>query len=146
MFHHILVPLDQSTYAERALLYARDLSNTSQTKISLLAIVDGLDDELASPELQRAAEIRMQRAQLYLDKRADAERAAGTENVDSHLRSGEPAAAIVDVAREIDADLIVMSTHGSGARGRHALGSVAQKVLVSPPCPILTVPIAEETH
>ncbi len=44
---------------------------------------------------------------------------------------------IVQYAREHDIDLVVMSTHGIGAKGGYAMGSVALKVLQTAPCPVL---------
>jgi nucleotide-binding universal stress UspA family protein len=49
------------------------------------------------------------------------------------------AATIVEVAREIGADVIVMGTHGRGALGKLLLGNVAEKVLRTATCPVLTV-------
>jgi len=58
------------------------------------------------------------------------------------LRSGEPAAEIVDVARAEEIDLVVMPTHAGQFR-RLVLGSTAGKVLAEVPCPVLTTKHAE---
>jgi nucleotide-binding universal stress UspA family protein len=55
------------------------------------------------------------------------------------FRSGAPAAEIAKYAREIDVDLIVMGTHGRGAVAHLVLGSVAEIVVRTAPCPVLTV-------
>lgn len=59
-----------------------------------------------------------------------------------HLQTAEGNASveIVRQARERDADLIVMGTHGRSGFDRFALGSVAEKVLRKSPCPVLTLP------
>ena len=53
--------------------------------------------------------------------------------------SNAPAAAIADYAKEERIDLIVMGTHGRGAIAHLLLGSVAERVVRSAPCPVLTV-------
>lgn len=59
--------------------------------------------------------------------------------VEPRLAEGDAAAEIVRAAREVNADLIVMGTHGRGALGRLVMGSVAAKVVRKAPCPVLTV-------
>ena len=143
MFRHILVPLDQSAYSERALPYAQWVAKTTGAQVSLLCAVT----RITPPDLPEVAvldELSQKRAELYLQKRAEAVRAAGISDVRTAPRCGDPASSIADYAQETGADLIVMSTHGMGATGRHALGSVALKVLMAAPCPVLMVRIQEE--
>jgi len=53
--------------------------------------------------------------------------------------STSPAMAIVDYAREAHSDLIIMGTHGRGAMAQLLMGSVAERVVRTAPCPVLTV-------
>jgi len=62
-----------------------------------------------------------------------------TIQVDRHFEEGDPAAKILEVAKEIQADLIVMGTHGRSALGRLLMGSVASEIVRKAPCPVLTV-------
>ena len=55
------------------------------------------------------------------------------------IAAGHPAEAIVRVAQERKADLIVMGTHGRTGLQHVLLGSVAEKVVRLAPCPVLTV-------
>lgn len=55
------------------------------------------------------------------------------------IRSGEPAPVVLEVQREIVADLIVMGTHGRSGLAYTRLGSVAEAVAREAPCPVLTV-------
>jgi nucleotide-binding universal stress UspA family protein len=57
-----------------------------------------------------------------------------------HTAEGDAAREIVRHASELQADLIVMGTHGRGGFDRFALGSVTEKVLRKAPCPVLTLP------
>lgn len=56
-----------------------------------------------------------------------------------HARIGEPVKEILDVAREIGADMIVLGSHGRGAMGRLLIGSVSEAVLHGAECPVLVV-------
>ena len=54
-------------------------------------------------------------------------------------RNGSPSAEIVELASEEHADLVIMGTHGRGGMSRVLLGSVADRVIRTAPCPVLTV-------
>lgn len=141
MFEHLLVPLDGSDFAERALAYAEQLAATTGARITLLSVllrpqsaeaphVDKLDDQ--------------SRERLQAELAAVASKVSArlvTANVDTAVLVGEPAGQIADFADSHGVDLIVMSTHGLGATGRYALGSVALKVLMTAPCPVFMVRI-----
>ena len=55
------------------------------------------------------------------------------------LRTGDPRDMILQTAKEIHADLIVIGTHGRRGISRFLLGSVAEAIVRSAPCPVLTV-------
>jgi nucleotide-binding universal stress UspA family protein len=54
-----------------------------------------------------------------------------------HVREGDPAAALMQAAVDYDAELIIVGTHGRGALGRMALGSVATRLVTEARCPVL---------
>jgi nucleotide-binding universal stress UspA family protein len=58
--------------------------------------------------------------------------------VEHRLAEGEPAEAILRVARESQCDVILMGTHGRTGLGRLLMGSVAEQVVRKAPCPVLT--------
>lgn len=62
----------------------------------------------------------------------------------ARTRLGDPTATIVREARALPADLIVMGTHGRGGFKRFLLGSVAEALLRTAPCPVLVVPLRGE--
>ena len=62
------------------------------------------------------------------------------------VRPGAAAPVILDLARGLGADLLVLGTHGRSGLQRLVLGSVAEKVVRRAPCPVLTVPCAVEGH
>jgi len=71
-----------------------------------------------------------------------AELGAGAR-VTSELRQGSAWRNILDVAAELDADLVVMGTHGRSGIERVLIGSVAEKVVRMSPVPVLIVPVHE---
>ncbi len=60
--------------------------------------------------------------------------------VKTHLRRGVPASEVIETAKEIGADLIVLSTHGRTGLSHLLLGSVAERIIRESPIPVLTVP------
>ncbi|HYE58627.1 MAG TPA: universal stress protein, partial [Rhodothermales bacterium] len=68
-----------------------------------------------------------------------------TRPVQTVLREGDPATAIVEDARAMGADVILLGHHRHGLLERLLTGSVARRVLEHAPCPVLVVPL-EETH
>jgi nucleotide-binding universal stress UspA family protein len=75
-----------------------------------------------------------------------AEVAATCPRLQLIVRPGAAAPVILDLARGLGADLLVLGTHGRSGLQRLVLGSVAEKVVRQAPCPVLTVPCAVEGH
>jgi universal stress protein A len=134
----ILVPHDFSETSEAAVRYAIALAHNFGAELHLLHVSDkakfematefplGLDGTLEDAVRERLLKILTPREQLDLEPTFQ-------------FRSGSPAAEIVKYAREGDIDLIVMGTHGRGFVAHVVLGSVAEKVVRTAPCPVLTV-------
>jgi nucleotide-binding universal stress UspA family protein len=59
--------------------------------------------------------------------------------VEHRLEQGDPATAILEIAKETGSDLIALGTHGRTGLGRLLMGSVAEKVVRGATCPVLTV-------
>lgn len=141
MFSRVVVPLDESPYAERALSYAQGVLEAGGT-LSLLTVVQvpsgGGDDPISRLQAQRP-----ERARQYLEEQASALRGRGVNVEAEVIESGDTAERIVERATQSNAEVIVMSTHGLGASGRYALGSVALKVLMTAPCPVFMIRIQE---
>lgn len=144
MFKHILVPLDGSAFAEAALPYAGSLADKYQAEITLLRVIvpprwpGALEAE--SPELiERLSKTAVQDATSYLQYRQESLQAQGLR-VTARAQSGEPAPdLILEIAREINCDLIVMSTHGRSGLQRWMFGSVAERVLRHAEIPVMLI-------
>lgn len=141
MYKSLLIPLDGSEYSERALATGLELARLTGAKVIVSTVVLAYKDAHV-PEVPKLEAQTRQRAENYLKSFVDEGRAAGFE-IEPDVRHGDPADEILGAAKEHSVDLIVMSTHGIGAEGRHALGSVALKVLQTAECPVLLVRIQD---
>ena len=79
-----------------------------------------------------------QRRSAFLAKQGES-RATGTWRVVSHLRLEAPAEEIAQLSADLEADLVVVGTHGRRGVARLMLGSVAESVVRLAPCPVLVV-------
>lgn len=139
----ILVPLDGSELAKQALPHARSLVGASG-RIMLLRVVHtpaALRDATGAEIIPRdiAGEWMTKEARQYLDQISAELRQtllAGVE-VETLVATGDPASAILSTAQEHQADLIVMTSHGRGALGRAAYGSIADRIARSAAIPVV---------
>ncbi len=139
MERSILVPLDGSALAERALPFAVSLARASGDRLVLLR-ANLLRDFGARPEGQ----IDPQDDLAVISERLGAESVAAEPHVYPVYELDEVAGAICDAASQRKCRLIVMSTHGRGGLGRMLYGSVADAVLREAEVPVLLVPVTCE--
>ncbi|WP_251981142.1 universal stress protein, partial [Salinibacter ruber] len=141
MFQTLLVAHDFSPSSNRALAHAVDLAARTGAALHLMYVDRTAEGVLfeggkAPPddELQDRFEERCH-ASLAPHDRSPAE-----DRVVCHaVRGVSPAPLLVEKAEEIDADLIVTGTEGRRGARRLIVGSVAEEVLRTAPCPVLTV-------
>ena len=152
MFTKILVPLDASELAERALPLAQGISESSNAAIHVLRVVSRLPElevgragpsiRVAELEIDLARQLvasRVTRGKEYVDRVAAQLEKAGIE-VATAMLEGDAAENIVNYTRENGIDLVVMTTHGYGGLKRLFLGSVTDRVIRSCEAPVLVVP------
>jgi len=118
---NILVPLDGSPPSIAALAAAVDLAADTGASIDVLTVRAQDADE---PEAQAAF--------------AEASARLG-DRVSRRIEAGDPIATILETAEAGKYDLLVMGTHGRVGRLRMLLGSVAEAVVRTASCPVLTV-------
>lgn len=140
-FQHILVPHDFSDTAEKALGYALDLAERLGSRVTILHVYEV--PTYAFPEgptltLEMVSEIE-RAAAIALDGVAARARRRPGVNVGTQLRQGTPWKEIDAAAKESSVDLIVIGTHGRRGIARALLGSVAEKIVRTAPCAVLTV-------
>lgn len=128
---HILVCLDRSSFSEVCIPYAMSLAKTFGSTLTLVHVMQSRHEH-TGPQTNDALgwEISRQEARGYLERvEKEVSRALG-RSVDVRLEQGRPAERIVDLAREIDADLTVVGSRGEGGAPAWNLGSTAQRVLM----------------
>lgn len=135
---NLLVPIDFSPCAERALDYACDLAGELGATIHVVnAIGTTLPELSVALTDQMIASLRQSNAaaldKLLAPRRARA-RVGEVTVVDDDARD-----AILKAAEAVHADLIVMGTHGRRGLSRMLLGSVAEEIIRRAACPVLTV-------
>ncbi|HEU0169460.1 MAG TPA: universal stress protein [Chloroflexota bacterium] len=137
MFNTILVPLDGSELAERALPYARLLANPTIGQIILVRAATAHAGLLGS-ELEAEAHA-VGEAEAYLHKMASGS-ADAAPTIQTDVYYGTAAEGIRDEAGLRRAGAIVMSTHGRSGLSRLVYGSVAEHVLREMHLPVLLLP------
>jgi nucleotide-binding universal stress UspA family protein len=145
MYKRVVVPLDGSPLAEGMLRFVVDIAGPLDLEIVLLRVIRVLRPPMT--ETVRAAvlddaEYSATDALEYLAPLAAALRRRGIR-VRIQVRRGEPVEEIVDCAREVEADLIAMTTHGRSGLGRWLFGSVAEAVLREAEIPVFLMRMTE---
>jgi nucleotide-binding universal stress UspA family protein len=138
VFKRILVPLDGSPLAERALPYAGAVAGASGARLVLLRAAQAHTFPGVDPREAQVAVVR--EAEEYLA--AVAGGMAAPEAVEQAVFYGPAVEAIGTEIRLRAADLVAMSTHGRSGLGRWIYGSVAEQVLRQSEVPVLLVPAA----
>mgnify|MGYP003577893941 CR=1 FL=1 len=134
----ILVPTDFSEPSERALTYARDLGHRFHASLHVLHVVnrpllaEGLAAEAFMSDGTAMGSDMVEDAQRRLRKQAP-------EAASADVVFGYAARSIVEHASRLGIDLIVMGSHGRTGIAHVLLGSVAEHVVRTAACPVLTV-------
>jgi universal stress protein A len=139
----ILVPTDFSETSDTALTHAGTLADSLEASLHLVHVFDDPYGNALVAELSPSVYESMRTTELTQARRrllrrlppADRKQFQGS----TAIVTGTPAEAIVDYAADRGMDLIVMGTHGRGGFAHLLLGSVAEQVVRTATCPVLTV-------
>jgi nucleotide-binding universal stress UspA family protein len=137
MYKRALIPLDGSMVAESILPFILEVAGPLDMEVVLLRVlvpVPPMTVEGMQVVIEDAGRLRAE-AEEYLASIAAELRAKGVR-VTTAVRRGEPVAEILAGAREADADLIAMTTHGRSGLSRLLFGSVAAAVLSHAEVPV----------
>jgi nucleotide-binding universal stress UspA family protein len=140
-FADILVPVDFSEPSNRALEYAEWFARTCDGTLHLAHVIVNPADPVYDLEDQLnwvMVEAAKTKATGLLEEAA-AKLLAPTCSRRLHVAVGDPFAKLMDLARDVMADLIVMATRGRGGVAHLVLGSVAEKTVRWAPCPVFVV-------
>lgn len=146
-FMKILWPTDFSKNAEYALPYVTSLSETFQTEVHVLYVIDELGyhgpwyGEFDRSHIEKIHEWERKKAEERLSQICE-KHMQGCPLYVKHIAIGDPAQEILKLIEKEKVDLVVMSTRGRKAAFK--FGSVAEKVLKNTHVPIVTIPISSE--
>ena len=137
----ILAPTDFSAASKRAFSYALRFAEEPGSKIILLHVLEPETPLTLAGQPAAAAfsEEELSDTEESLRALADSAEAAGVAGTRSIVRTGVATHEIVEAAKELDVDLIVIATHGFTGWKHFAIGSTAERVARAAPCPVLVV-------
>lgn len=143
MFSHLLVPLDGSSFGDKAIKYALSLAQKYDSKITLLHVTSQQWEGEMSAEAPQVEALTKQVETSLSEKNLKAKKdelAAEGYHVNAIIMKGTPVGDVILKAAENEkADTIVMSTHGHTGWRRRLFGSVAEKVIGQSQIPVLLI-------
>jgi nucleotide-binding universal stress UspA family protein len=144
VFKRIVVGTDGSETAGEAVRQATELAKLSDAKLDIVSAYEPIPrTRLQEEQRQVPGDVQYEigpreDVNLTLDAAAGTARNSGLE-AETHAREGDPADAILDVAEEIKADLIIVGNKGMTGARRFLLGSVPNKVSHHAPSSVMIV-------
>lgn len=155
MLKHILLPLDGSELAEKAIIHTTRILDAG-SRITLLIVIDtpetlafnlyalqpgppGSAMRESAVDYQHISDEMMHSGRNYLEGKQKALQQQGYQ-VDILAEYGAPADVIVETAERLKVDAIAISTHGRSGLSRWILGSVTSRVISAAPCPVYVIP------
>lgn len=146
MIKHILFPTDFSEAAENAFVYALNMAEALEAKITLLhayyetPVVRGMLPATFVEALRKEkVEVALEHFKEY--EAAFSARSNAEVPITHVLRSGMAAEEIVDYVNKNEVDLVIMGTMGAASAAEKILGSVTTRVINAVACPVLAVPV-----
>ena len=144
MFGSIVVGTDGSETAGEAVRQATELAKAVGASVYLVSAFEPVGNQRLREERQQVPEDMSWMVNEREDVNAtlrDAEDKIKEQGVavETHARQGDPADAILDVAEEQNADLIVVGNKGMSGAKRFLLGSVPNKVSHHAPCSVMII-------
>lgn len=144
MFSSMVVGTDGSATASHAVREAVDMARALGAKLEIVSAYAPISEQRLRSERRDAPEDVQwainphQEVTARLEDAAEIARAAGVQ-VSTHARAGDPADAILDVAEEQNADVVIVGNKGMTGTKRFLLGSVPNKISHHAPCSVLII-------
>ncbi|NWN82315.1 MAG: universal stress protein [Halomonas sp.] len=145
MYTSILVPVDGSEHAQKALTVACQLASQDGSTLHLLHIPEELSHEttlvwgVGAIAIEASREEREEAGKQVVSRAAEAAREQGATRVETVIAQGDPARAILSESRKRGVDAIVMGSRGLSDLKGFVVGSVSHKVAHTAECTVITV-------
>ncbi len=140
-YEKILIAIDNSSCSMKAAKAGFSLAHSLKATIGLIYVVD-LKKEVINPDLgitqEQSQTVLLQEAENTIEQYIRLY--DGVNGIERFTPEGFPAQEILNIAREWDADVIVMGTHGRSGLGKLITGSVAEHVIRHATIPVLITP------
>lgn len=137
-FNKILVPVDFSENSQKILASACDIAGKFDAALSVVFVVQSFDDYsgffVPHMPVAKFEEEMVQGAEKKMESFM-----TGYEGIEAKVLVGDVAEEVVRHAEETGVDMIIMGTHGYKGLEKVMFGSVAEKVVKTAPCPVLTI-------
>ena len=148
MYQRILVPVDGSETANKALIAALQMARDSGGRVHLVHVVEGLSPMVADPYGAYSGEVievmRQSGSKILEDALVVAQAAGVPADTELFDNFGDRLAEVVaDAATRFKADLLVVGTHGRRGMGRLLMGSGAEQIIRLSPVPVLVIRASE---
>ncbi|MDB4304029.1 universal stress protein [Desulfosarcina sp.] len=146
MFNHILCPTDLKARTDIAVKRAVQLAHQFGSKITLLNIHEEFMDKEEREMLRVSVNTMKEKyRRIAFDSKEEMKAVihklhADDIDVDYLLHSGKPEKVIVDVAKQLGTDLIVICTDGRDNVMDFVVGTITEHVINTSPCPVLVIP------
>ena len=145
MPRHILAATDGSELADHAIAYGSDLAAKLSAQLTIVTVSElwspsEIANRVGGGQVNAVAEFEQHAAELAQKILTRARELAGKHGIQAktlHIADAKPADGILQAAREVDADMIVMSSHGRRGLSRLIMGSQAQEVVANSKLPVL---------
>jgi universal stress protein A len=147
-FRNIVVPTDFSKLSKTAFEYAKDLAEMTNATVHIIYVMDKNPPFLPNKSSDISEETLMkeleEEAQKQLHECKDNLVVDSEINVTQTLRKGVDYEEIVNFAKEMEENVIIIATHGRTGALHNLLGSVAEKVIRYAKCPVMVIKPEEE--
>jgi len=141
-FNIIVVSTDLSDYSLRALPYAIGLAERFEARLKIVCVQEPTlqvsDVAWVGIDTRAADEATARDTKAALDKIIREQVPDGLD-AEAEVLTGNPVESIVNYARDTNADLLVLCTHGRGGLSHMLMGSTAEALVRRAPCPVLTL-------
>jgi nucleotide-binding universal stress UspA family protein len=146
MFKHILCPTDLKDRSDVAVKKAVQIAHQFGSKITLLNVHEEFMDKKEREMLRVSVnEMKEKFSRIALDSKKEMKEIIHTLHaddieVDYLLHGGKPENAIVEIAKQLETDLIVICTDGRDNLMDFVVGTITEHVINSSPCPVMVIP------
>ncbi len=144
-YDDVLLPTDGSEGTEAAAAHAGLFARNHGATVHVLSAVD-TRNRFESPSSGIAGDVWTETQREHATESITKAVAALPDDIDieRHIAEGVPRSVILDHIDELDADIVVMGTHGRTGLSHYLIGSVTEKVVRASPVPVVTVPLEAE--